>query len=417
MTQASRDSRLPRTVWLLGGVSFFADVSGEMIYPLLPLFVVAVLGASATELGWIEGIAQAIVALLAAWAGTRSDRFRRRLPWVRWGYGLPVAGKAILAGAFSWPMVLLGRTVDRVGKGLRSGPRDALIIDATEQATRGRAFGLHRAMDTAGALVGVLASAILLWWLSGTPTSTTAISATTDATPYRVIFAIAAVLGVAAVALTFLVRESPTEHAAKPLPAAQPAAQPTATLGLPRGYWLSLAMLVAFALANSSDTFLLLRATNVGLSPWAVVLAYAGYNVIYALGSYPAGTLSDRYGRWSVIAIGWALYAAAYAGFALANARAIWGLFAVYGLYMALTDGVGKALIADYAPPDRRGRALGIFYLAQGITTIASSVVAGLLWDHVDPSAPFWFGAGGAVVALAIVPLAARAGRRNEEAT
>ena len=400
--------RLPRSVWLLGGVSFFADVSGEMIYPLLPLFVVAVLGASATELGWIEGIAQAIVALLAAYAGTRSDRVRRRLPWVRWGYALPVAGKLILAVAATWPMVLLGRTVDRVGKGMRSSPRDALIIDATDERERGRAFGLHRALDTAGALSGVLISAVLLWWLGGTPTSTTALTtATSDARPYRVIFAIAAALGVAAVALTLIIREPshPT------LPAAPE--RTSEKLGLPRTYWLALAMLLVFAVANSSDTFLLLRASNTGLSPWAVVLAYALYNVVYTLGSYPAGALSDRYGRWKVIAVGWALYAVAYAGFAVASSTMIWPLFAVYGMYMALTDGVGKALLADHAPPQRRGRALGIFYLATGITTIASSVVAGILWDRVSPRAPFWFGAIAAVVALAMLPIAARAARRG----
>jgi MFS family permease len=406
--------RLPRSVWLLGGVSFFADVSSEMIYPLLPLFIVVVLGASATELGWIEGIAQAIVALLAAYAGTRSDRFRRRLPWVRWGYGLPVVGKAILAGAFTWPMVLLGRTVDRVGKGLRSGPRDALIIDATEEGTRGRAFGLHRALDTAGALVGVLGAAFLLWWFSGTPSSTTAATtAPDDAGPYRLIFAIAAAMGVVAVALTFLIRE-PSHEVAPTQPAAS--ARTSGRLDLPRSYWLALTMLLVFAFANSSDTFLLLRASNVGLSPWAVVLAYALYNVVYTLGSYPAGALSDRYGRWRVIAAGWAIYAVAYAGFAVASPEGstlIWPLFAVYGLYMALTDGVGKALIADHAPPDRRGRALGILHLGTGITTIASSVLAGILWDRVDPSAPFWFGAVAACVALAILPLAARTARRG----
>jgi MFS family permease len=396
--------QLPRTVWLLGAVSFFADVSSEMIYPLLPLFVVAVLGASATELGWIEGVAQAIVAALAAYAGIRSDRFRRRVPWVRWGYGLPVVGKAILASAFAWPMVLLGRTVDRVGKGLRSGPRDALIIDATHESVRGRAFGLHRALDTAGAMVGVLAAAVLLWWLSGTPTSTTAVSAAGDAGPYRWIFGIAAAMGVAAVALTFLVRE------ARPVPASPEGRReaPAPRTPLPRSYWLALAMLLVFAFANSSDTFLLLRASNVGLSPWAVVLAYAAYNAVYTAGSYPAGALSDRYGRWRVIGVGWALYAAAYAGFALASSSTIWPLFALYGLYMALTDGVGKALIADRAPPESRGRALGILHLGTGITTIASSVLAGLLWDHVDPSAPFWFGAIAAAIALAILPFAAR---------
>src|SRR5579862_1222823 len=147
--------KLPRQVWLLGGVSFFADVSSEMIYPLLPLFVVAVLGATATDMGWIEGIAQGTVALVTAFAGVRSDRFRRRLPWVRWGYGLPVLGKTILVVATGWPLVLIGRTVDRLGKGFRSSPRDALIAEVTPEAIRGRAYGLDRAMDTAGALIGV----------------------------------------------------------------------------------------------------------------------------------------------------------------------------------------------------------------------------------------------------------------------
>lgn len=410
MTVPARE--LPRTVWLLGAVSFFADVSSEMIYPLLPLFVVVVLGASATELGWIEGSSQAVVALLAAYAGIRSDRFRRRLPWVRWGYGLPVAGKAILAGAFSWPMVWLGRSVDRVGKGLRSSPRDALIVDATDEGARGRAFGLHRAFDTAGALVGVMVAAILLWWLSGTPASPTDATTVRDAAgPYRLIFAISAVMGTAAVALTWVLREP--SHAVAPSSPPAARARSSGTLALPRSYWLVLVMLVVFAFANSSDTFLLLRASHVGLSPWAVVLAYALYNAVYTLGSYPAGALSDRYGRWRVIGVGWALYAAAYAGFAVASSSTIWPLFGVYGLYMALTDGVGKALIADHAPPDRRGRALGILHLATGITTIASSVVAGTLWDRVGPSAAFWFGAGAAAVALAILPLAARAARRR----
>lgn len=400
--------KLPRQVWLLGGVSFFADVSGEMIYPLLPLFVVGVLGASATELGWIEGIAQAVVALLTAYAGVRSDRGRRRLPWVRWGYGLPVAGKAILAGAVAWPMVLLGRTVDRLGKGLRASPRDALITDVTPAAARGRAFGLHRAMDTAGALVGVVTSAVLLWWLSGSPRGEAA-PAHVDAHPYRVIFAIAAALGVAALALTFVVKE-PAHEAPVPPPRAAAGGR----MALPREYWLVLAMLVVFALANSSDAFLLLRASHVGLSPWDVVLAYAVYNVVYTLGSYPAGALSDRLGRWRVIGIGWAIYAVVYVGFALADAPMIWPLFAIYGLYMALTDGVGKALITDHAPPEHRGRALGVFYLVSGLTTIAGSVVAGTLWDRVGPSAPFWFGAAMAALALGVLVAASVArGRRR----
>jgi MFS family permease len=273
----------------------------------------------------------------------------------------------MLALATGWMFVLGLRVADRTGKGLRSSARDALIADATPAAIRGRAFGLHRAMDTAGALVGSLLAALLLWGLRGVRDG---------ARPYRVIFVISAGAGLAAVALTFLVREPPR-------------AQP-------------------FAIANSSDTFLLLRAADVGLSPWAVVLAYSMYNAVYALGSYPAGVISDRVGRWGVIGIGWATYAVVYAGFALADSTSIWPLFAIYGLYMALTDGVGKALIVDHAPPEHRGRALGIFYLATGAVTVISSVAAGVLWDRVGPAAPFWLGAGAATVAVAILPFVVR---------
>jgi MFS family permease len=390
-------AKLPRQVWLLGGVSFFADISSEMIYPLLPLFIVAVLQASATEMGWIEGIAQAVVAFTAAWAGIRSDRFRRRLPWVRVGYGLPVIGKIALALATAWPFVLLGRTVDRLGKGFRGSPRDALIADATPDDMRGRAFGLHRALDTAGALAGVIVATVLLWWLSGTPNGTG--PPATDARPYRIIFTIAAAMGVAAVALTFLVKEVPQAAKSEPAPAG-------GKLKLSADYWKVLAILLAFGIANSSDTFLLLRAQNVGLSAWAVVAAYAMYNIVYAAISYPAGALSDRLGRWTLVGIGWAIYALVYAVFAIADTTTIWPAFAVYGLYMALTDGVGKALIADHAPKQHRGRAMGIFNLATGVATIVSSVVAGLLWDHVGPAAPFWLGAGAAVAALGILVIA-----------
>jgi len=389
--------KLPTQVWLLSAVSFFADVSGEMIYPLLPLFIVAVLHATATDMGWIEGVAQGAVALVTAWAGIRSDRFRKRVPWVRWGYALPVVGKAILVIASAWPFVLLGRTVDRVGKGIRNSPRDALIADVIDDDQRGRAFGLHRALDTAGALVGVVTAALLLYWLSGTPNGTGAPS--TDPGPYRIIFAIAAGMGLCAAALTFVVKD-PVE------PPPVKGQEAPAAFALPAAYWKVFTILILFSIANSSDTFLLLRAQNVGLSAWAVVAAYAMYNVLYAAISYPAGVISDKLGRWKVIAVGWVLYAGVYAGFALANATTIWPLFCVYGIYMALTDGVGKALIADVAPKAHRGRAMGIFYLGTGITTILSSVIAGLLWDRISPSAPFWLGAAMAVAALLVLAIA-----------
>jgi MFS family permease len=378
-------SKLPREVWLLGMVSLFNDISTEMIYPLLPLFTVAVLGATATDLGWIEGTAQGVVALMTAWAGIASDR-KTRVPWIRFGYGLPVAGKLMLAVAGSWPVVLIGRAVDRLGKGFRSSPRDALIADVTPDELRGRAYGLDRALDTAGAFIGVLGAAALLWWLPHRETR-----------PIRIVIAVAAGLGLVALGVSCFVRE----------PAARPIAPKHATPGersaLPPAYWRTLAILLVFALANSSDTFVLLRASDVGLAPWTVAIAYAVYNLVYTVASYPAGALSDRFGRWGIVGAGWVIYAISYAAFAVATPSRIWPAFAVYGLFTALTDGVGKALIADHAPREHRGRALGYFYLGTAVTTLVSSVAAGVLWDRVGHAATFWAGAVAALVALVVL--------------
>ena len=393
---------MPREVVLLGWVSFFNDVSGEMVSPLLPLFLVTVLGTTASAVGWIEGVAQAVVALLAAWTGWHSDRIRRRVPYVQLGYGLPVAGKALLVAAVAWPMVLLGRAIDRVGKGIRSSPRDALIADATTPETRGRAFGLHRAMDSAGAVIGVGLSAILLAALQGG----------TAAATFRIIFAVAAALGLIAVAFTLLLREPTSPE----LPVAPPPPASVASVAAPaprfsRRYWIVLLLLSIFSFANSSDAFLLLRASQVGLAPWAVVLAYAGFSVVYTAVAYPAGALSDRIGRWPVILAGWFLYVLVYVGFGVGldhvSAAAIWPLLAVYGVYIALTDGVAKALLADLAPRQHRGLALGIFYMVTAGTTLASSVVAGLLWDRVGAAATFHAGAIAAALAL-LLALAVR---------
>jgi MFS family permease len=417
---------LPRAVWLLSWVSFFADVSSEMVYPLLPLFLVGVLGSSKTQLGIVEGAAVLIVAIMTAVAGIRSDRTGRRVPWIRVGYGLPVLGKTLIALATVWPLVLGGRLLDRFGKGLRASPRDALIADAVAAGQRGRAFGLHRAFDTAGALVGVLLSAFLLWWLTGTPQKavdgeTATAVAETPAWAYRAIFGVGAVLGLASLLLTLLVRESESpadDSATTPSPTNAPrasaAVEQQGLLSLPRSYWSVLGVLLLFSLANSSDTFLLLRASDLGFSPWAVVLVYALYNLTYALLSYPAGVISDRLGRWRVIGLGWALYVGVYAGFALLPASSAWGLWplmAVYGLYMALTEGVGKALIADHAPRERRGAALGMFYALTGLTALGASLLAGIVWDWAGSAAAFLIGAGfaaSALVALGVLRLARR---------
>ena len=421
---------LPRSVWILSWISFFADVSSEMVYPILPLFMVQILGASRTELGAMEGGAVLLVALMSAYAGFRSDRKGPgggRVKWIRFRYGMPVLGKAIIAVATTWPLVLGGRLFDRFGKGLRGAPRDALIADAVSADQRGRAFGLHRAFDTAGALIGVLLSALLLWWLTGTPQESVtgealSAAAQTPAWVYRVILWTGAGLGLASLALSFLVQEAEGSEAegSEAEVAAESVASNSANersfaerkttlwLGMPNSYWLVLAVLGLFSLANSSDTFLLLRASDLGYSPWAVVLAYALFNVTYAGLAYPIGVLSDRLGRWRIIAVGWAIYAGVYAALALlpkSQAWGLWPLMAVYGVYMALTEGVGKALIADHAPKESRGAAMGIFYALTGLTTLAASLLAGVVWDQAGSEAALLLGAGFAILALVALGL------------
>jgi len=404
---SAQPAQLPHPVILLGWVSFFADVSSEMMYPLMPLFIVGVLGATTTVLGGIEGAAAAVVAFLGAWVGFRSDRRRKRVPYVRVGYGLPVLGKALIAIAFGWPMVLAGRLVDRVGKGLRGSPRDALIADATDESIRGRAFGFHRAMDTAGAMVGVLLSAVLVWWFIGTPEAPTkeAIEnlqlSERAGDGFRLVFGISSALALISLAITFMVQESePTDKGAN--------SQTTSGADgrvLSSSYWRVVTLLIIFTLGNSSDAFLLLRAGEVGLTPWAVVLAYALYNVTYALLSYPAGIISDRLGRWRVIALGWAIYAIAYLGFAYASAISIWFILPLYGIYMALTDGVSKALVVDHARRERRGTALGVYYMLIGIASVVANLLVGLIWHEYGATAALCIGSGCAGVALALIPL------------
>lgn len=340
-------------------------------------------------LGVVEGVAEAIVSVMKGLSGWHSDRLRRRVPYIRWGYGLGNAAKGLLAVAFAWPVVFVARSVDRLGKGLRTTARDALIADVIGPGQAGRAFGFHGMMDTAGAFVGVLLAAGLLYALPGR---------------YRLIFALALVPGVLAVVLTFRLREARPDETA-PLPAAPE----VGFKQFPAPFWRACFVLSLFALANSSDAFLLLRARDLGLSDSAVVLTYALYNLFYAGLSYPAGILSDRVRRWRVIGVGWAVYAAVYAGFALVRSPgALWFLFLAYGAYMGLTQGVGRALISDFAPADARGTALGIFHFLTGLAALVSSVLAGWLWDRFGAPATFAFGAGAAALAVVTLPLLVR---------
>ncbi|MGE4421697.1 MAG: MFS transporter [Pseudodesulfovibrio sp.] len=372
---------LPRSIRTLGWVSFFTDVASEMVYPVVPLFLVSVLGAPATVLGAMEGAAEAVVCLMKGASGWHSDRMGRRTPFVRLGYGLGALSKPLLALALSWPMVFAARIVDRSGKGLRTTARDAMIADAAPPVIAGRAYGFHRAMDTAGAIVGVSLSMGLLALLPGA---------------YRTIFLLAALPSLVAVWFTFRLKDKGWEKAA-----ATPRHPLRESLrGLPPSYWRALVLLSLFALANSTDALLLLRTRDLGFSDTQVIGAYVLFNIVYAATAYPAGIVSDRVGRWRIMLGGWVVYTLTYFGFALSGPAWIWVLFPVYGLYMGLTEGVGKAIIASNLPMERRGTAMGFFLMLTGLLSLLGNLAAGLAWDLIGPRAPFLMGGTLALIAV-----------------
>ncbi|MCC6236347.1 MAG: MFS transporter [Dehalococcoidia bacterium] len=391
--QASRGWRarlvggLPQNVVALGITSFFADVSSEMIYPLIPIFLTTTLGAPVTIVGVIEGLAESTASLLKLASGWFSDHIGRRMPLVVGGYGLAAIGKLLLAFAVAWPIVLVARFIDRFGKGVRGSPRDALIADSTPDHMRGRAFGLHRAMDTAGAVIGPLLALALVALFDER---------------FRLIFLLAVIPGVLSVLSLGLVRETPPEARAT-------ARGETLTLGATlrhmdrRLLWFVAASLV-FALGNSSDIFLILRAKDLGMSTTATVLAYVAYNFVYMLAAVPAGIASDRLGRRGVLVLGLLVFAVVYAGFAVnTSTLLVWPLFAMYGVYIAATDGVSKALITDLAPREYRASVLGFYGMLTGLLVFVASALAGVLWDQVGAWAPFALGASAAVIAAAML--------------
>ncbi|HEU4759766.1 MAG TPA: MFS transporter, partial [Dehalococcoidia bacterium] len=325
-------------------------------------------------------------------SGWLSDRLRLRKPLVVAGYALSAAAKPLLAAAYVWPAALGVRFLDRTGKGLRTAPRDALVADVTPPALRGRAFGFHRAADTAGAVVGPALGLGLLAALNDN---------------FRLVFVLAVIPAVAGVALLGLV----AERRPRARPHGEPAV-PVRELGW--GFYAFLAVNLVFALGNSSDVFLILRAKNLGLSNVEAVSAYIVFNGVYAAVATPAGIASDRLGRRNVIALGFLVFAAVYTGMAVAGRGAlVWPLFAVYGVYMALTEGVGRAFVADWVPAQARGTALGVYTGGLGAMVLLSSVLAGEMWDHIDPAAPFYL--GGATGLAAFVLLLAVLPRRHAE--
>jgi len=376
----------------LGWVSFFTDAASEMLYPLVPIFLTVTLGAPVVALGLVEGLADGVASGLKAVAGVIADRYRHHKRLVAVGYGLSAVSKPLLALAPNWGVVAGLRVSDRIGKGVRGVPRDVMIDEATPPAQRGRAFGFHRAMDTAGAVVGPLIALAAL--------------AIVGRDRLRPVFIIAIVPGIASL---LLIRRLPDSTRAIDRPEQARAALPWRS----RFGWL-IVVLIVFGLGNSSDAFLLLRAKNLGLSASQVILAYALYNLVYAAVSLPAGIRADRIGRSRVFGAGLFVFAGVYAGFGMlhhSSRAGVWPLMAVYGVYMALTDGVGRALALDYVSPELRGRALGATQAVTGASVLVAGITAGLLWDHVSPSAPFLLGAALATAAAVLLAAVSRGAR------
>jgi len=363
---------------ILGLTSFFTDVASEMVYPLVPFFLTAKLGASPAILGVIEGIAESLASLFKVFSGYISDRLRNRKGLTIVGYAASAIGKLMLYVATAWGMVLGARVVDRLGKGIRTAPRDALIADSSAEGKRGTSFGLHRALDTGGAVVGVLLAYFFFTRL-----------AQGEYTPVFLWSVVPAIIGVV---LLFLVREAKRKEG-------EQAQLPSLRWNvLPRKLRLFLIVALVFTLGNSSNTFLLLRAGRLGFSPAAAILLYLVYNIVYGLVSYPAGRLSDKIGRKRLLVAGYAFYGLVYLGFALVNvpqqAWILWALFGLYGLYIGFTDGVEKALVSDLAPVNVRATAIGLHATIVGIGLFPASFIAGQLWDRISPAATFYFGGG-----------------------
>ncbi len=381
-------------VIILGIASFLTDVSSEMVYPLIPLYLTSArIGATPAIVGLIEGLSESIASLLRVFSGYWSDRLQQRKSITILGYASSAVGKFLLYVSTSWPIVFAGRLTDRFGKGIRTAPRDALIADSTDAKTRGNAFGLHRALDSAGASLGVILAYIFF------------ISFHDDFGSIFLISLIPAFLGIV---VLFFVREQMARRRARATPT--PVREPwwrdlrTRWQELDRRLKVFLIIVFLFALGNSSNQFLLLRAKDRGFDDATVILMYLVFNIVYTVASWPAGRLSDRVGRKALLVLGSLTYGVVYLGFALANPLQLWGMFATYGLYIAFTEGVEKALVSDIAPADLRATLIGLHATFTGFGLLPASLLAGFLWDTFGPAVPFYF--GGAMGILAAVGLA-----------
>ncbi|MGZ8160344.1 MAG: MFS transporter [Methylobacter sp.] len=373
---------LPRTVWLLGLVSFFNDTAGELVYPLVPIYLASVLMAGPKALGLIEGVAEATGSLLKLFSGVMSDRLQSTKHWVVGGYTVAAIARPLLAFTTTWPMVLALRFADRVGKGLRTSPRDALLALTVDEAHRGLAFGLHRAMDNAGAVVGPLLAAWLL----------------ARQVPLQDVFLWASLGGGMAVILALSVKE-PKRDAGMPAPRFS-----WSVKALPAPFKRYLLVVALFTLGNASNMFLLLRAKDMGLPEYQVPLLWALVSLTAALFSTPLSALSDKWGRVRLIVGGWLVYSVFYLLLGLnGQPLLVWPLFAFYGLFMAATEGAEKALVADMVPNEVLGTAYGWFNLTAGIMLLPASVIFGWLWQAASPLVAFGFSAACALFAALLL--------------
>lgn len=376
-TSGSRPS-LGRNVYALAVVSFLTDVSTEMIYPLLPVFLTTVLGASAGFIGIIEGAAESTAAFLKLASGWWSDRVRRRKPLVLLGYTIASVVRPFVAIAHSATQVLVVRVTDRVGKGVRTSARDALIAESVDPSVRGRAFGLHSAADNAGAVLGpLLAFAAITWW----------------AADLRTVFWLAAIPGLLAVAVIIVAVKDVERTSAK-----HDGLHLREHMG--HRFWSVLGLIFLFTLGNSTDAFLLLRAKQLGVPVAMAPILWALLNLVKTASNVPGGALSDRVGRRPMLVAGWLYYAAIYLLFAAATtAWHAWALFGAYGIYFGLTEGSERALVADIVPAARRGAAYGWYNLAIGIGALPASLIFGVLWDRSGSHVAFTFGASLSILA------------------
>jgi len=370
---------LGRNVFAAGLVSFFMDVSSEMVYPLVPLFLANVLGVNKSVIGLIEGIAESTASLLKVFSGWFSDRIGRRKGLMGVGYAVSVLSRPLIALAVAWQHILASRFIDRFGKGIRTAPRDAIIAESSDPGVMGRAFGFHRAMDTLGAVIGPALAFFLLSAFTG---------------DFRKVFWVSMIPGIIAVALIiFLIKERK-----KVLPERHE--RPKLTLAhFDWRFKFFVVITTLFAIGNSSDVFLILRSQQLGITTAMIPVVYLTFNLVYALSAIPAGIAADRFGKKRVVLVGFILFALIYYGFAVAgSATAAWVLFGLYGVFMGLTEGVQKAFLTTIIPPDFKATAFGVYNTAVGLALFPASLIGGWLWDRVSPAATFYYGSAMAAV-------------------